>query len=241
MSSAPSAVPPAAPAWRGVDPSRRQLLFGGAMLATAGIATWAVPRNRSDMVPRGSLERGIPKQIGRWSLRPASDFVLPPSDELSTRIYDDLLTRTYVSPSGQSIMLLIAYGGGQTGIFQVHRPEACYPANGLKVSPKRSVEVPVGGNRTIGSGFMTATGYQRIEQLLYWTRVGDFFPESWAAEHVAVVRSNLVGHLPDGVLVRLSILSDDVEGSLATLEGFAMELVTTASRLGRRIILGPTA
>src|SRR3546814_21141626 len=73
----------------------------------------------------------------------------------------------------------------QDGVLQIHRPEVCYPVGGYDLSPTRKVEVPV-GNRKIPANFFTATGPDRIEQVQYFTRLGDSFPRSWAEQRLAV-------------------------------------------------------
>ena len=58
--------------------SRRQLVFGGVMLATSVTAIALTPRASETALPDGALERSIPKQIGPWRLETTSGLVLPP-------------------------------------------------------------------------------------------------------------------------------------------------------------------
>lgn len=221
------------------DPSRRQLLFGGGMLATSAAATVLTPRARETALPRGGLERAIPRTLGPWRFVSSSGLVLPPADENEKRTYDAVLTRSYAHPDGgPQVMLLIAYGGGQTGILTVHRPEACYPAQGFAISGRRSVPVPIAPGRTVDGVFLSAKSDLRNEQLLYWTRIDESFPETWAAEHLAVIRANLMRRLPDGVLVRMSVISPEIDRSIKRLESFAGDLVEHVGAAGRRIMLG---
>lgn len=209
------------------------------MLATAVTATALTPRARETALPPGGLERAIPRTLGAWRFVSASGLVLPPRDMTENRVYDQVLTRSYAHPDGgPEVMLLIAYGGGQTGVLTVHRPEACYPSQGFKLSGRETVPVPVAPGRDVTGIFWSAESDVRIEQLLYWTRVDHYFPETWAAEHVAVIRSNLARRLPDGVLVRMSIASAEPAGSLKRLEMFASDMVANVGPAGRRILLG---
>lgn len=222
-----------------IDVSRRQLLFGSAMIATSAAAFSLVPKAGAAILRPGELETAIPHRLGAWNYVTASGLVLPPRDETEERAYDQVLTRVYQSDDGgPGVMLLIAYGGGQTGLFEVHRPEACYPAQGYALSGRRQVGVPIGGGKDVTGTFWSAQSDVRQEQLLYWTRIGDYFPESWAAEHVAVVRSNVALRLPDGVLVRMSVLSNDAAASIARLELFARAMVSGVGATGRRVMLG---
>lgn len=232
---------PTAPV-RAIDPSRRQFVFGGAMLAASAGSFAVIPAAGKTALGPHALEAAVPLRLGGWNFVSTSGFVLPPEDENEARVYDQVLTRAYdLGDGGPAVMLLIAYGGGQTGLFEIHRPEACYPAQGYALTGRAKVPVPIGDGRAVTSTFWTATSDVRIEQMLYWTRIGEYFPESWAAEHVAVVRSNLMLSLPDGVLVRMSVLSNDPEASIARLELFARALVAGVRPAGRRVMLGPNA
>jgi EpsI family protein len=221
------------------DLSRRHVLFGGAMLATSAVATVMTPRARETALPPGGLEQAIPKALGPWTFVSASGLVLPPPDTTEKRTYDQVLTRSYAHPDGgPRVMLLIAYGGGQTGVLTVHRPEACYPAQGYAMSGREIVPVPIRPGQTVDSVFWSASSDVRREQLLYWTRIDRSFPKSWAEEHVAVIRSNMMRRLPDGVLVRMSIISGEAEPSIKRLERFAADMVAHVGPAGRRILLG---
>lgn len=217
---------------------RREMLMGGAMLATAAAATTLVPKPAFAPLRPGQLEAAIPQTLGAWRFVRSSGLVLPPQDETEARTYDQVLTRVYDDGGGAPVMLLIAYGGGQSGLFVVHRPEACYPAQGFQLSGRAEVPIPVGPARAVSGTFWSASSDVRTEQMLYWTRIGDAFPRSWAAEHVALVRNNLSLVLPDGVLVRMSILSSDPLASKERLDLFARALVAGVGPLGRRVLLG---
>jgi len=221
------------------DPTRRQFLFGGGMVATSAAAYALTPRTREAAIAPGQLEQVIPKRLGPWNFVTASGLVIPPPDETDQRSYDQVLTRVYSRPGDAlPVMLLIAYGGGQSGLFIVHRPEACYPAQGYALSDPATMDLELmRGRRVLGTAW-SAHSALRDEQLLYWTRIGNQFPRSWAAEHLAIASKNLVGRLPDGVLVRMSVPSSDRDAAMGTLKDFARVLVDRIGVVGRRVILG---
>jgi EpsI family protein len=134
-------------------------------------------------------------------------------------------------------MLLIAFGGGQTGLLEIHRPEACYPAQGYTLSNRQELDLPLGRAR-VPAVSCSATSDVRTEQLLFWTRIGAAFPRSWAESQIATVASNLKGFLPDGVLVRISTISHDVQGSRVRLERFASALANATMGAGHKIMFG---
>lgn len=184
-----------------------------------------------------ALDRMIPAQIGGWSYRDQSGIVLPPSDSLSDWLYSGLVTRNYVSGDRLPIMLLVAYSNVQDGMLQLHRPEVCYPAGGYRLTPTRLESIASGLGGTIAANTFSADGISRTEQVLYWTRIGNRFPTSWLDQRIAVLRSNLEGIIPDGVLVRISTLAPDMASAQSDLTSFAAQLVKDMSPAGRRLLL----
>lgn len=223
-----------AAAW---TPTRRDLLFGGALAAAGGIAYARVPRRQYRLIAPGQIERLVPLRLGGWHFQAASGIVLPPPDQLAHLLYDTQLTRTYESATDLPVMLLIAYGSSQSGMLQIHRPETCYPASGFRLTATATAMLPVGGGIDIPVRRFSASSDTRVEQVLYWTRIGNALPVSWAAQRMAVVRSNLHGFVPDGLLVRLSAITGDVEAGQAALERFARVLVDALGRR-RRLLIG---
>jgi EpsI family protein len=220
-------------------PTRRQLLLGGAMLASAGIGWAAIPRKRELLIGNEKLEKMVPLQIGPWRYETSAGLVLPPSDALSNALYDQTLTRTYLAPDLPPMMLLIAYGSTQSDLLQIHRPEICYPTGGLKVSDYHREPVRIGGRRdTVPAIAFTATAPGRTEQVLYWIRVGDFFPRTWALQHLSRMAENLQGVVSDGVLVRASTITENKPLARAMLQKFVSEMVAGIDPAHRNVLLG---
>ena len=218
--------------------NRRQMLFGAAFLGSAAVAAARQPHSVIDLLGKRKLEDVIPKQVGPWSFASKSGLVIPPQDQLSDQLYAQLLTRVYTSPDAPPIMLLVAQGGGQTGVLQVHRPEVCYPAGGFVLTDKAEHEVDFAGRR-LGTVAFTAAADSRVEQLMYWTRVGRELPESWAEQRWAVAEANLKGQIPDAVLVRISTVSSDRSEAMAAMDAFTRRLLDTVSPQTRSFLVGP--
>jgi len=51
----------------------------------------------------------------------------PEQEAQINKIYNQTLTRTYVNPTGERIMLSIAYGGDQTDNMAVHKRKSVIP------------------------------------------------------------------------------------------------------------------
>jgi EpsI family protein len=203
--------------------SRRHILIGGALAAASCVAFARQPRVDSPLIKTSTFETWVPANFGEWSLAGSSGVVLPPPDSLSARLYDNLVTRVYSAPAGD-VMMLLAYNNRQDGVLQVHRPEVCYPTGGFVLSETKRLPVSALG-RSIPSNVFTATNADRTEQVIYFTRLGRYYPRSWAEQRIAVVEENLAGRIPDGVLLRVSVLSADrneaVDRLRRFIEGFA--------------------
>lgn len=213
---------------------RRALIMGGLLIASGGAAIARQPSSEQARLDKDQLGRLIPSRFADWAARDDEGLVLPPADALSDKLYSGLVTRSYTAPGRPPVMLLVAYSNLQDGMLQVHRPETCYPAGGYRLSPTRDVAL----DGAIAANAFSANGISRTEQVLYWTRVGDAFPRRWLDQRVAVLRANLRGRIPDGVLVRMSVLDGDLTTALPELSGFADALMAAASPAGRKILVG---
>ena len=85
---------------------------------------------------------------------------------------------------------------------------------------------------------MTAEASDRVEQLLYWTRVGAEFPTSSLEQRWSAVRQSFVGSIPDGVLVRLSALALQPAVGMEVLKKFAVELLGAGGAPLRSLLIG---
>ncbi|MFW2850469.1 exosortase-associated protein EpsI, V-type [Sphingomonas sp. TX0543] len=216
--------------------TRREALLGGAMIAVAAAGFALKPRRIEKLLGNAKLESLVPDAFGGWKYQAASGLVLPPADQMRDKIYSQLVTRAYTRADGASVMLLIAYSGAQDGTIQVHRPEVCYPASGYKLTTIAQHETPLAPGVAIPSRYIVAEADLRREQLIYWTRVGDYFPTKWSAQRGAVVRENFAGVIPDGVLVRVSTVGSGDESAL--LDGFARDLYAAIGLRLRQVLVG---
>lgn len=219
-----------------VRATRRETLLGGALLATAAAGFALMPRRVEKLLGDAKLEKLVPENFAGWRYQAASGLVLPPADQLRDKIYSQLVTRAYTRADGAAVMLLIAYSGAQDGTIQVHRPEVCYPASGYKLTEIATHETPLAPGLAIPSRYIVAEADLRREQLIYWTRVGDYFPTKWSEQRAAVVRENFSGVIPDGVLVRMSAVgAADARG---LLDGFASDLYAVIGSRLREVLVG---
>lgn len=217
---------------------RRKVVLGLSLAAASGIAQARLPVPVEPRIKDDRFRAMIPNRIGAFSFDTESGLVLPPSDALSDRLYDNLVTRTYTDPAGQVVMLLIAYNNKQDGVLQIHRPEICYPAGGYKLTPVTPIDVSMGGAIPLPSQIFTATSEARNEVVLYWTRVGDEFPRRWIEQRWAVAEANLRGIVPDGVMVRVSAISKDIDRATPLLTTFIRDMHRASGERMRGLLFG---
>lgn len=219
-------------------PSRRDLLVGGTCLGVAALTYARMPRRKLASIPPGKLQTLAPDRIGEWIFETSSGIVLPPPDEAGRVLYDQQVTRAYISERTAPVMLVMAYGNTQGGMLQVHRPEICYPASGFRLTETVTGILKLASGHDVAVRSFTATSDTRTEQVMYWTRIGNALPTSWTGQRIAIMESNLSGLVPDGLLVRISTIGEAGAEGRAVLEGFARALLAAVGPTGRRQLLG---
>jgi len=221
-------------------PRRRDVLLGGLMLASSG-AGWALtPRNALVLRGEKTFEEMIPLAFGGWEVAPSNAMVLPEESEnsLTRQLYNETLSRLYLGPERLPVMLVIAYGDTQSDRLQLHRPEVCYVAVGFGISESRRVEMPLAGGEVLPMRALVARTSQRVEPILYWSRIGDFLPTSGNEQRMAKFRTALDGYIADGVLVRMSTVGEPSPAVFAELERFATEMLRASDPAAWPALLG---
>lgn len=216
--------------------TRREMLMGAGCLLASGTALAMKPRNQVDFLGKATIEDLVPKRLADWNFVDTSGLVLPPRDQMQERLYTQLLTRTYADPNGEQIMLLIAYNSMQDGVIQLHRPEICYPAGGFRLTTIEPHVTSMAQNIDIPSRHIVAETGLRREEMIYWTRMGDYFPRRWSDQRWAVFVQNLHGDIPDGLLVRISSITQGV--GIEMLDAFARILYANVNPRMRQVLVG---
>jgi EpsI family protein len=216
--------------------SRRALVLGAGSAATATVAALMTPRRHAPGLDRMRLEDIVPEAVGPWQAQTSGAFILP-EDTATASAYDQILTRRFAAATGPDIMLLIAHGAAQSGLMRVHRPEVCYASAGFQVRDLHNLDVRVSAATTIPAQAFTGVRDDRVESVLYWTRIAGFFPRSLTAQRLVMLRLGLQGLVPDGLLVRISALG--VDAAPSSLMQFAGQWVRQANPEARAVVLGP--
>lgn len=219
--------------------NRRDLLLGGSMAAAALTAAVLTPRKRLVLLGDRQLDTVIPKTIADWKFVPSDAFVLPKSPgSLADRLYSQTVTRLYASPTSLPMMVVIAYGAVQNDLLQLHRPEVCYAAVGYTISASNTALVPLTARAGLPVRELTAQNDNRIEQICYWTRIGDDLPTDGSAQRRVKLQQQINGFLSDGILVRISTVAEKSPAVLAELTRFAAALVRSMVPGDRQVLIG---
>lgn len=198
-----------------------------AMLCAAIASEFLRPtKHLADLRPKQTLEQLFPTRFGNWVVddRMPVQLVSPDQAALLNAIYNETLSRTYVNPAGDRVMLSVAYGGDQSDGTRAHRPDVCYPAQGFQItaSSRNVLEVP---GASLNVQRLVAKLGGRIEPITYWIVVGDRTVISGTEQKLAQLRYGLRGVVPDGMLVRVSTIDGDTNRAFSVQNGFVVELL----------------
>jgi len=224
------------PAWAGVTTA---LILTCAFIGAAVAAPLLKPLPADTAAV--NLERMLPTEFAGWRLDTSVVPVAPAPDVQANldRIYNQILSRTYVNDAGESMMLTVAYGGDQSDALKAHRQENCYTAQGFAIEGLRHGSMSVAG-RTIPVTRMRAVRGARSEPVTYWLTMGDRVVLGRLERLRVQLAAGLHGRMPDGMLVRVSSLSDDAGAAFRAQQAFmasalaAMKPADAARLVGAR-------
>jgi EpsI family protein len=206
--------------------NRRDILIGASCFAAAGTAMAMKPRNRMDLLRGANLDELMPHAFGAWKAEDVGALIAPPRENsLEDKLYNTVVSRVFSRSDGAMVMLLIAYGNAQTDLLQLHRPEVCYPFFGFTVTNSHPETITITPQVAVPGRAMTASSYNRTEQILYWARVGEYLPQTGNEQLLARLKSQIAGFIVDGVLVRISNVTSEADDGLAINRDFARQLV----------------
>jgi EpsI family protein len=185
------------------------------------------------------LESLFPAIIGPWRTDRALDALVLGADlqARSYQSYDQVLERTYVREDGSQIMMSVAYGRQQSGLFQLHRPEVCYAAFGFQVSEPVPLRLQVSA-RTLAVTRLYAYKPGRQEPITYWTVLGDEVVADAQEFRWRKVFFGVQGRVLDGMLVRLSSIDADHERAWHQQAQFAALLDRELTPSARARVMG---
>ena len=219
---------------------RRDLLIGGACVAAGAAAYGLTPRRRVSLLGDDKLDAIVPRAFGDWNSVDMNDEVAPKeAGSLASRLYAQTVGRMYTNArTGAEVMLLMAHGDTQSNDLQLHRPEVCYTAFGYNILVSQPRPLRLGPSATLPLRQLTVSQKDRVQQIVYWTRIGEHLPQSLAEQRVDRMRNALDGVISDGMLVRLSRSVTSVSAPVSEFQVFIPELIQAIPPAKRKALIG---
>jgi len=186
------------------------------------------------------LDAIVPVTFGDWNMVSADStpIVNPQLKESLQTTYDDTLNRTYVNRmTGQRVMLSLAYGRDQGHEKQVHKPEVCYPSQGFAINTVRKLTFRVAGH-DVPVTTLHATKATRSEFVAYWIVEGDSIVRGALQQNFKRAWLALRGIQEDGLLFRVSMISEDEVSSKMAMHEFVDSMIKVEDPATRSKMIG---
>lgn len=215
--------------------------MGAACVASAGGAYALKPRREVLLLPASEqLEDIVPMTMPGWTSENVGDpLALNQEGSLSARLYNQVVTRVYAQPAtGVQIMALLAYGAKQNDDLQLHRPEVCYPAFGFDLRQNRADQLPLSDDVKLPVRRLVAVGEDSSQYVTYWSRLGEYLPQSGSEQRDARFQSAFRGIVPDGILCRFSAWGDSPEAGWRATDELVRALLTAIKSPRRAVLIG---
>ena len=215
------------------------IILGLLMLSSAALTRVMTPTVQTANQNQLNLETLIPSEFNDWKvdLSATSPLVNPEVKGTLNKLYSQTLSRTYLNQRGERVMLSIAYGSDQSTDLQIHRPEVCYLSGGFDVGKmtKTFVDTTIG---RIPVMHLVAKMGDRNEPISYWIRVGDSLTRGWFEQKWTSLTYGLTGKVPDGLLFRVSTISNDEQDSYRIQQIFLSNLLQAMQSKDRYWLVG---
>jgi EpsI family protein len=215
-------------------------VLGLLMLLTA-VTTRLVTPPKVPVVHQDSvvLKDMIPGTFAEWKIDP---YIVPLQLSADMQkglndLYSQTLVRTYVNPTGDHVMLSVAYGGDQSGNLALHKPEHCYGAQGFDISHFSRDEFVTVQDSFPVTRLLAVQGH-RSEPITYWTTIGDKVVKDGLEQKLQKLRYAMTGKIPDGILLRVSTIDNDIEHSYRIQNAFIRSMLASMSNEDRIKITG---
>jgi len=217
----------------------RRGLFAGALCVGGALAAQALkPHKYVSLLQSAKLDDLVPRGFGAWTSEDVGDpLAINGPGTLSSKLYNQLVTRAYMDGKGAPVLMLLAHGERQSDELQLHRPEICYPAFGYALLKNEATSVRLAGQVAVPARRLLAKSPSSEESVIYWTRLGENFPVSFDEQRTARFNDTLEGIIPDGILCRFST-ADNTAAAWPRLQRFVRSLLAATDPAGRRVLIG---
>ena len=224
--------------------SRRAVLVGTACVLSSGVAAALKQRRKVSLLPVGKkLSDILPRYFDGWESRDVSDLYAPEtSDSLAARLYGETVARLFSNrPSGAQILMFMAHGESQSNELQLHRPEVCFPAFGFSLTASAPMQLQIGKGVVLPTRRLLAESNLQKQAVVYWTRLGEYFPVSVTEQRLDRLAAALHRYIPDGVLARFSMAAEaGGESAVAEISRFIPALLAEVPKDHLNVFVGTT-
>jgi EpsI family protein len=219
--------------------NRRALFAGVACVGAALLTRQLKPHHYVSLLQSAKLDDLVPRSFGAWTSEDVGDpLALNGPGTLSSKLYNQLVTRAYTDGAGgHQVLMLLAHGERQSDELQLHRPEVCYPAFGYALLRNEPTHINLAEAITVPARRLLAKSPSHEESVLYWSRLGEFFPIDASEQRTDRFKNAVAGLIPDGILCRFST-GDGSAQAWPDLERFVHDLLGATSPAGRRVLVG---
>lgn len=216
------------------------IVFASCSFSAAAAVAMVPRRSVAEAGPPIVLGTMIPGRFAGWAVDPRVIPVAPSADlqKVIEETYDQTLARTYVNATGYQIMLSIAYGGRRNQGMDIHRPEICYPSQGLALRRDTVDGQLLLDSKTLPIKRLVAGSGARNEPISYWLVIGRSVASFGYGHRLALIKYGLTGRVPDGMLVRVSSVDKNEARSFAMQDVFLRDLLAAVDPRTRERLLG---
>lgn len=219
--------------------SRKHLLIGLAMMASAGVALHFTPTRTTEADGAPDLHKIVPRRFDGWVEDTAIVPVLPtPSQQINLKtIYSQIVSRTYINRKGQLMMVVLAFGSNQDNQLKAHRQEVCYAAQGFRITHLTHRDLVVNGVRIPLTQLYAVRGARR-EAVTYWFTIGNHVVLSRLDRLLTEIKYSATGQIPSGMLMRISSLGPYNAAEYRSHVRFANQLLQSIAQRYRHWFVG---
>jgi EpsI family protein len=136
--------------------------------------------------------------------------------------------------------MLMAHGDSQSNELQLHRPEVCFPAFGFSLTSSAPVELQIRKDVTLPARRLLAESNVQRQAVLYWTRLGEYFPVSVTEQRLNRLTAAMHRYIPDGLLARFSMVETGSGAAFAEISRFIPELLSEIPKGRLGVFVGTT-
>ncbi len=210
--------------------------FIACLMALASAATAVVVPRTGGHIAAPDLDAMMPDAFGSWRRIALADAVLPSEQSLGPG--EAVAYRAYRDDIGRTVTLVAAYGPPLGDSVRLHRPEACYGAQGFAIRATSIAQVRMEA-RTVPVVNLDAQSPARREAVTYWLREGAGFSVRAADSQWQRLAGSLSTPV-DGALVRVSTISAD-RPQFDLNEAFMADFAAALGADARALLLGEGA